>query len=140
MTRLTERARDNKNKQDRKGETYGEKRARLASGGEGTRLVSDKPTRKEGGGEWEIPAGREDTVARKLLGGHDGRGGYTVFKDDTMDLAHEAEYAGHPILRLFTRPGEIEQGTNKFVTSEDIRQMNGVGSKKLTYEMILPDS
>eukprot|EP00965_Chrysotila_dentata_P182177 6015908-Pleurochrysis_carterae.AAC.1 len=121
MARLTERARDNKRKQDRKGETYGEKRARLARGGEGSRL---------------IPAGREDTVARKLLGGHDGRGRYTVFKDDTLDLAHEAEYAGHPILRLFTRPEEIEQGTHKFMTSEDIQQMNGVGGKKLTYETL----
>eukprot|EP00965_Chrysotila_dentata_P031065 1034901-Pleurochrysis_carterae.AAC.1 len=76
MTHLTERARNNKHKQERKGETHTEKRTRLAKGGEGTRLVSVKPARKEGGGEWEEPARREDTTARKLLGGQDGRGKY----------------------------------------------------------------
>eukprot|EP00965_Chrysotila_dentata_P249600 6208978-Pleurochrysis_carterae.AAC.5 len=134
MARLTERARDNKHKQERSGETYGKKRARLAKGGEGSRLVSDKPTRKEGGGEWEIPARREDTVARKLLGGQDGKGRYTVFKDDTMNLAHKAKYAGRPILRLFTRLEETEQDPHKIMTPEDIRQMNGAEGKKLTHE------
>eukprot|EP00965_Chrysotila_dentata_P175861 5805463-Pleurochrysis_carterae.AAC.1 len=136
MTRLTERARNNKQKKERKGETYAEKRTRLASGGKGSRLVSDEPTRKDGGGEWEEPARREDTEARRLLEGHDGRGKYAVFKDDTMDLAHEEEYAGHPILRLFTRPVENEQGANKMITTEDIRQMNGVEGKKLTCETL----
>eukprot|EP00965_Chrysotila_dentata_P262186 6214496-Pleurochrysis_carterae.AAC.1 len=53
-----------------------------------------------------------------------------------MDLAHEAEYARHPILRLFTRPEENEQGLHKFITTEDTRQMNGAEGKKLTYEAI----
>eukprot|EP00965_Chrysotila_dentata_P156113 5157616-Pleurochrysis_carterae.AAC.1 len=50
VTRLTERARNNKQKQERKGETYAEKRTRLAQGGKGSRLVSGKPIRKVGGG------------------------------------------------------------------------------------------
>eukprot|EP00965_Chrysotila_dentata_P178781 5903899-Pleurochrysis_carterae.AAC.1 len=65
-----------------------ERRTRLAKGGEGTRLVSVSPTGKDGGGKWEEPARKENTTARKLLGGHDGRGKYSVFKDDSMDLAH----------------------------------------------------
>eukprot|EP00965_Chrysotila_dentata_P137257 4540039-Pleurochrysis_carterae.AAC.2 len=136
MTRLTLRARNNKHKQERKGETYAEKRVRLAKGGEGTRMISVKPPHKEGGGEWKVPETREDTAARKLLGGQEQNGRYRVFKDDTMDLAHEAEYAGHPILKLFTRPEEIEQDPHKSVTTEDIRNMNGAAGKKLTHETL----
>eukprot|EP00965_Chrysotila_dentata_P039844 1323708-Pleurochrysis_carterae.AAC.1 len=66
---------------------------------------------------------REDTAARKLLGGQDRNGRHRVFKDDTMALAHEMEYAGHPILRLFTRPEENEQGLHKIRTSEDVRHV-----------------
>eukprot|EP00965_Chrysotila_dentata_P259544 6213594-Pleurochrysis_carterae.AAC.2 len=58
---------------------------------------------------------------------------YRVFKDDTIDLAHEEEYAGHPILRLFTRPEEMEKGPHRDITTEDIRQMTGAEGKKLTY-------
>eukprot|EP00965_Chrysotila_dentata_P217310 6189913-Pleurochrysis_carterae.AAC.3 len=100
-------------------------------------MVSDKPERKAGGGEWEVPARTEDTAARRLMGGHDEKGRYRVFKDDTMDLAHEEEYAGHPILRLFTRPEEIENGPHKDIAIENIRQMNGAEGKKLTYETLL---
>eukprot|EP00965_Chrysotila_dentata_P201198 6180444-Pleurochrysis_carterae.AAC.1 len=53
---------------------------------------------------------REDTTARRLLGGQDGRGTYRVFNDETKKITHEEEYAGHPILRLFTRPKEMENG------------------------------
>eukprot|EP00965_Chrysotila_dentata_P262187 6214496-Pleurochrysis_carterae.AAC.2 len=67
MARLSETARNNKHKQERKGETYGEKRARLAKGGEGSRVESIKPARKEGGGEWTVPERREDTAARKII-------------------------------------------------------------------------
>eukprot|EP00965_Chrysotila_dentata_P038160 1268250-Pleurochrysis_carterae.AAC.2 len=88
------------------------------------------PERKAGGGEWELPARTEDTAARRLIGGHDGKGRYRVFKDDIMDVAHVEEYAGHPILRLFTRPEEMEQGTHRDIETEDIRQMNGVEGKK----------
>eukprot|EP00965_Chrysotila_dentata_P089458 2953540-Pleurochrysis_carterae.AAC.1 len=76
-------------------------------------------------------------AARRVLGGQDGNGRHRVYKDDTMDLAHEAEYAGHPILRLFTRPEENEQGPHKIIASEDIRQMNRAEGKKLTHEALL---
>eukprot|EP00965_Chrysotila_dentata_P000682 21681-Pleurochrysis_carterae.AAC.1 len=50
MAQLTNRARNNRHKQERnKGETRTEKRTRLAKGGEGSRLVSDMPERKAGG-------------------------------------------------------------------------------------------
>eukprot|EP00965_Chrysotila_dentata_P141759 4685256-Pleurochrysis_carterae.AAC.3 len=129
MAQLPNRARNNRHKQERKSETHWEKRIRLAKREEGSRLVSDRPERKAGGG-WELPARTEDTAARRLLGGHDGKGRYRVFKDDTMDLAHEEEYAGHPILRLFTRPEEIEKGPHRDITTEDIRQMNGAEGKE----------
>eukprot|EP00965_Chrysotila_dentata_P117748 3890919-Pleurochrysis_carterae.AAC.1 len=122
--------------EERKGETYTKERTRVAKGGEGTRLVSAKPTVKVGGGEWEEPARKEDTTARKLLGGHDGRGKYMVFKDDSMDIAHREEYAEHPILRLFTRPEENEQGTHRMMTTEDTRIMNGADGKKLTFKTL----
>eukprot|EP00965_Chrysotila_dentata_P260353 6213875-Pleurochrysis_carterae.AAC.1 len=105
MGQLTDRARNNKHRQERRNETQREKRMRLAKGENGRRVVSDVPERKIGGGEWEMLPRQEDTAARRLLGGQDRRGTYIVLiKDDTMELAHEEEYAGHPILRLFTRP------------------------------------
>eukprot|EP00965_Chrysotila_dentata_P261210 6214177-Pleurochrysis_carterae.AAC.5 len=53
-----------------------------------------------------------------------------------MEMAHEEEYAGHPILRLFTRPEEMECGPYMNMAKEDIRHMNGEGGKKLTYETL----
>eukprot|EP00965_Chrysotila_dentata_P246551 6207229-Pleurochrysis_carterae.AAC.1 len=76
---------------------------------------------------------QEDTAARRSLGGQDGRGTNRVFKDDTMKLAHEEEYAGHPILRLFRRPDEIENGQHTCMSKEDISHMNGADGKKLTH-------
>eukprot|EP00965_Chrysotila_dentata_P219107 6190937-Pleurochrysis_carterae.AAC.1 len=112
---------------------------RLAKGVEGTiRIVSDTPERKTGRGEWEMrPTRKEDTAARKLLGGQDGRGKHRVLKDDTMETAHEEEYAGHPIPRLFTRREEMEKGPNKYIITEDIRHMHGADGKKLTHETLL---
>eukprot|EP00965_Chrysotila_dentata_P102450 3382022-Pleurochrysis_carterae.AAC.1 len=43
---------------------------------------------------------------------------------------------GHPILRLFTRPVENEQGAHKMITTEDTRQMNGAEGKKLTCDTL----
>eukprot|EP00965_Chrysotila_dentata_P234911 6200436-Pleurochrysis_carterae.AAC.2 len=83
---------------------------KLAKGEDSMRIVSDTPERKIGGREWEMLPRKEDTAARKLLGGQDGRGIYRVLKDDTMELANEEEYAEHPILRLFMRPDEMENG------------------------------
>eukprot|EP00965_Chrysotila_dentata_P115639 3821710-Pleurochrysis_carterae.AAC.3 len=54
-----------------------------------------------------------------------------------MDLAHETEHAEHPILRLFTRPEENEQGPHKIITVEDVRQINGVEGKQLTYKTLM---
>eukprot|EP00965_Chrysotila_dentata_P078985 2604930-Pleurochrysis_carterae.AAC.2 len=116
MAQFTKRARDNKHKQERKGETHRDKKARLAKGAKGTRI--------------------EDTAARRLLGGRDGRGKYRMFKDDTKELAHEEEYAEHPILRLFTRPEEMEKGPHKNITTES-RHMNGADGKKHTHETLL---
>eukprot|EP00965_Chrysotila_dentata_P102562 3385922-Pleurochrysis_carterae.AAC.1 len=110
MGQLTDRAWNNKHRQERRSETQREKRMRLAKGEDGTRVVSGAPERKIGGGWWDMPPRQEDTAARRLLGGQDGRGTYRVFKDDTMDLAHEKEHAGHLILRLFIRPEEMENG------------------------------
>eukprot|EP00965_Chrysotila_dentata_P099234 3281361-Pleurochrysis_carterae.AAC.1 len=70
------------------------------------------------------------------MGGEDGRGMYKVLKDDTMELAHEEEYAGHPILRLFTRPEQMENGQHTCMSKEDIRHMNGADGKKLTHKTI----
>eukprot|EP00965_Chrysotila_dentata_P112202 3709294-Pleurochrysis_carterae.AAC.1 len=136
MGQLTDRARDNKHRQDRRNESQKEKRMRLAKGGEGTRIVSDKPERKMGGGEWKMLLRQEDTAAKKLLRGQDERGSYRVFKDDTMELAHEEEYAGHPILRLFTRPEEMENGQYTRIAKEDTSHLNGEGGKKLTHRTL----
>eukprot|EP00965_Chrysotila_dentata_P111860 3699343-Pleurochrysis_carterae.AAC.1 len=61
---------------------------RLAKGENGTRVVSDVPERKIGRGGEMLPR-QEDIAARRFLGGQDRRGTYRVFKDDTMELAHE---------------------------------------------------
>eukprot|EP00965_Chrysotila_dentata_P049860 1652907-Pleurochrysis_carterae.AAC.1 len=110
MRRLTDRAKANQQRRERKGETYEGKRTRLAKGENGTRRVSERPEQRPGGGKWELPPSITDTSARKLIGGQDGRGRHKVFKDEAMDIAHEEMYAGHPILRLFTRPEEMENG------------------------------
>eukprot|EP00965_Chrysotila_dentata_P033223 1106413-Pleurochrysis_carterae.AAC.1 len=61
---------------------------------------------------------------------------YRVFKDDTMDLAHQEEYTGHPILRLFMRPEETENSQYMRISRKDIRHMNGADGKKLTYKTL----
>eukprot|EP00965_Chrysotila_dentata_P217248 6189874-Pleurochrysis_carterae.AAC.2 len=54
-----------------------------------------------------------------------------------MELAHEEEYAGHPILRLFTRPEEMENGPYMcMMPKEDIEHMNGASGKKLTHDTL----
>eukprot|EP00965_Chrysotila_dentata_P194625 6176482-Pleurochrysis_carterae.AAC.1 len=53
-----------------------------------------------------------------------------------MDIAHEEEYAGHPILRLFTRPEEMENGTYMRVAKEDVTHMNADSGKKITYDTL----
>eukprot|EP00965_Chrysotila_dentata_P224497 6194204-Pleurochrysis_carterae.AAC.2 len=136
MRGLTDRARTNQHKQGIRDDTHKGKRIRLANREIGARIVSDKPKQKIGGGEWKTLPRVEDTTARRLLGGQDGGGTYEVFKDETMDLAHEEEYAGHPILNLFTRPEEMENGLYRSMSREDVRSMNGVGGKKLTYETL----
>eukprot|EP00965_Chrysotila_dentata_P222748 6193155-Pleurochrysis_carterae.AAC.1 len=110
MAELTGRAKANQHRKDRKEEKHKNKRLRLAEGENSTRRVQERPELRLGGGEWEWPPHREDKVARRFLGGQDGRGLYKVFKDETMNLAHEEKYAGHPILRLFTQPEEMENG------------------------------
>eukprot|EP00965_Chrysotila_dentata_P221836 6192612-Pleurochrysis_carterae.AAC.1 len=70
------------------------------------------------------------------MGGRDGRGTQRVLKDETMDPAHDERYAGHPILRLFTRPTEMENGTLMRIAKEDVAHMNSASSKKLTYDTL----
>eukprot|EP00965_Chrysotila_dentata_P149993 4953928-Pleurochrysis_carterae.AAC.1 len=53
-----------------------------------------------------------------------------------MDIAHEEKYAGHPILRLFTRPEEMENGTYMHLSKEDVAHMNTVSGKKLTHDTL----
>eukprot|EP00965_Chrysotila_dentata_P165875 5476521-Pleurochrysis_carterae.AAC.1 len=56
-----------------------------------------------------------------------------------MNLAHDEKYAGHPILRLFTRPTEMENGMFIRIAKEDVAQMNSAStSKKLTYDTLNP--
>eukprot|EP00965_Chrysotila_dentata_P181175 5981039-Pleurochrysis_carterae.AAC.1 len=86
---LTDRAKANQQRRERKGETYESKRIRLAKGEDGTRRVSERPEHRPGGREWELPPSRTDISARKLIGGQDGRGRHKVFKDEEMDIAHE---------------------------------------------------
>eukprot|EP00965_Chrysotila_dentata_P005071 166049-Pleurochrysis_carterae.AAC.3 len=52
MGQLTDRARNNKHRQERRNETQRKKRMRLAKGEDGTRVVSDMPELKIGGGKW----------------------------------------------------------------------------------------
>eukprot|EP00965_Chrysotila_dentata_P039658 1318081-Pleurochrysis_carterae.AAC.1 len=84
-----------------------------------------------------MPPRNEDKAARRLLGGQDGGGGRCkVFKEDSRDLAHEEEYAKHPILRLFTRPEEMENGSYMHMTKEDVSHMNETGGKRLTLKAV----
>eukprot|EP00965_Chrysotila_dentata_P261085 6214132-Pleurochrysis_carterae.AAC.5 len=136
MRPLTDRARTNEHRQERKDEKHTEKRIRLAKREDGTRIVSGKSENKIEGGEWETLPRKEDTAARRLLGGHDGGGTYRVFKDDTLGPAHEEDYAGHPILKLFTRTEEMENDLYMSMAKEGIRHMNGTGGKKLTLETL----
>eukprot|EP00965_Chrysotila_dentata_P205282 6182867-Pleurochrysis_carterae.AAC.4 len=110
---LTDRARANQHRQERKDETHRDKRIRMAKGEDVTRIVSEKPGQMIRGGEWEMLPQKEDTTARRLIGGQDdpGRETYKVFKDEMKELAHEEEYAERPILRLVTRQEEMENGT-----------------------------
>eukprot|EP00965_Chrysotila_dentata_P170107 5614640-Pleurochrysis_carterae.AAC.1 len=136
MRGLTERAKANQYRRERKGETHENKRLRLAKGDHGTRRVSDQPEQRPGGGKWEIPTHKTDTEARELLGGYDGRGKHRVFKNEAMDIAHEEKYAGHPILRFFTRPKEMENGRYMRVAKEDVTHMNAASGKKFTYDTL----
>eukprot|EP00965_Chrysotila_dentata_P186976 6171846-Pleurochrysis_carterae.AAC.1 len=74
MRELTGRAKANQQRQKRKEETYKNKRLRLAEGENGTRRVSERPEPRLGGGEWVLPPHMEDIMARRLMGGQDGRG------------------------------------------------------------------
>eukprot|EP00965_Chrysotila_dentata_P022210 734629-Pleurochrysis_carterae.AAC.1 len=49
-----------------------------------------------------------------------------------MELAHKEEYARHPILRLFTRPEEIENGLYMHMAKENVGHMSGTEGKKVT--------
>eukprot|EP00965_Chrysotila_dentata_P048696 1615851-Pleurochrysis_carterae.AAC.1 len=53
-----------------------------------------------------------------------------------MNPAHEEKCAGHPILRLFTRPTEMENGTYRRMTKEDVTHMNTASGKKLTRDTL----
>eukprot|EP00965_Chrysotila_dentata_P058321 1933845-Pleurochrysis_carterae.AAC.1 len=134
MKGLTDRAKANLHKRERKQDTYRNKRIRLVEGGNDIRRVSDRPGQRLGGGEWELPPLRKDTEARKLMGGRDGRGVQKVVKDEAMNPAHEEKNAAHPILRLFTRPAEMENGTYIRMTKEDVEHMNTASEKQLTLD------
>eukprot|EP00965_Chrysotila_dentata_P181787 6001098-Pleurochrysis_carterae.AAC.2 len=125
LRELTDRAKANQHRRERKEETYKNKRLRLAEGENGTRRVSERPEPRLGGGEWELPPHREDRVARMLMEGQDSKGMYRVFKDETMNLAHEEEYSGHPILRLCTQP-------EKMVNAH----MKTASGRKVTYDTL----
>eukprot|EP00965_Chrysotila_dentata_P017788 591787-Pleurochrysis_carterae.AAC.2 len=136
MGELTNRAKTNQQRRERKGDTYENKRIRLAVGESGTRRVSEQPAQRIGGGEWELPPRKTDATARRLLGGQERGGGYRVLKDETMDLAHEEKYAEHPIFRLFTQPEEMENGTYMRLSKEDVTHMNSASGKKLAYDTL----
>eukprot|EP00965_Chrysotila_dentata_P177376 5858146-Pleurochrysis_carterae.AAC.1 len=76
MRELTGREKANQPRHERKEETYKNKRLRLAEGKDGTRRVSERPEPRLGGRDWELPPQTEDTRARELTGGQDGRGTY----------------------------------------------------------------
>eukprot|EP00965_Chrysotila_dentata_P088727 2929050-Pleurochrysis_carterae.AAC.1 len=134
MRGLTDRAKANQHRQERREDTYRNKRIRLVEGGNGIRKVSDRPEQRLGGGEWELPPLNEDIEARRLMGGRNGRGVQRVLKDEAMNPAHEEKYAGHPILRLFTLPAEMENGIYMSMTKEDVAHMNTASGNKLTYD------
>eukprot|EP00965_Chrysotila_dentata_P113096 3736553-Pleurochrysis_carterae.AAC.1 len=75
-------------------------------------------------------------MARRLIGGQDGRGTYRVFQEETMELAHDEKYAGHPILKLFTRPEELENGTYMHIAKEDIAHVNEASGNKPTCDIL----
>eukprot|EP00965_Chrysotila_dentata_P098537 3257276-Pleurochrysis_carterae.AAC.3 len=70
------------------------------------------------------------------MGGRDGRGVQKVLKDEAMNPAHEEKYAAHPILRLSTRPAEMENGTYIRMTKKDVEHMNTASGKKLTLDTL----
>eukprot|EP00965_Chrysotila_dentata_P096186 3178209-Pleurochrysis_carterae.AAC.1 len=74
--------------------------------------------------------------ARGCIGGLDGREVQRVLRDEMMNSAHEEKYAGHPILRLFTRPEEMENGRYIRMATEDVAHMNSASGKKLTYDTL----
>eukprot|EP00965_Chrysotila_dentata_P224719 6194351-Pleurochrysis_carterae.AAC.1 len=133
---LTNRARTNQHKRERREVTYYGKKMRLLEGGDNTRKVSDRPEQRPGGGECELPPLHEDIEARRLIGEIDGRGMQKVLRDEMMNPAHDEKYAGHPILRLFTRPEEMENGKCIRIAKEDVAHMNSAGGKKLTYDTL----
>eukprot|EP00965_Chrysotila_dentata_P016976 563590-Pleurochrysis_carterae.AAC.1 len=53
-----------------------------------------------------------------------------------MNPAYEETYAGHPILRLFTRPEEMENGKYISIAKEDVEHMNSASGKKLTCDTL----
>eukprot|EP00965_Chrysotila_dentata_P086844 2866153-Pleurochrysis_carterae.AAC.1 len=83
-----------------------------------------------------MPPSHEDIEARKLIGGLDGRGAQRVLRDEMMNPAHDEKYARHPILRLFTRPEEMENGRCIRIAKEDVAHMNSTSGKKLTYDTL----
>eukprot|EP00965_Chrysotila_dentata_P228514 6196646-Pleurochrysis_carterae.AAC.1 len=129
------RAKANQHRQERKEETYKNKRLRLAQGENGTRRVLERPEPRHGGGEWELPPHREDRVTRRLMEGQAGRGMYRVFKDK-MNLAHKEKYAEHPILRLFTQPEEMKNGIYMRMSKEDVAHVKAASGKKLTCDTL----
>eukprot|EP00965_Chrysotila_dentata_P029424 977843-Pleurochrysis_carterae.AAC.2 len=70
------------------------------------------------------------------MGRQDGRGRQKVLKNEAMNPAHEEKHAGHPILRLFTRPTEMENGIYMRIAKEDITNMNTESGKRLTYDTL----
>eukprot|EP00965_Chrysotila_dentata_P107746 3559061-Pleurochrysis_carterae.AAC.1 len=80
MRELTDRAKANQHRQERREDIYRNKRIRLVEGENGIRKVSDRPGQRLGGREWELPSLKEDIDARKLIGGRDGRGVQRVLK------------------------------------------------------------
>eukprot|EP00965_Chrysotila_dentata_P260029 6213759-Pleurochrysis_carterae.AAC.1 len=133
---LTNRARNNQHRRERRNETHYDKKMRIIEGEDGTRRVSDRPEQRPGGGEWELPPLHADTEARRCIGGLDGRGVQRVLRDEMMNPAHDEKYAGHPILRLFTRPEEMENGKYIRTAKEDVAHMNSASGKKLTYDTL----
>eukprot|EP00965_Chrysotila_dentata_P062675 2076699-Pleurochrysis_carterae.AAC.1 len=136
MKGLSDRAKANLHKRERREDTYKNKRIRLVEGGNGTLRVLDRPGQRLGGGEWELPPLRKDIEARRLMGGRDGRGVQRVLKDKATNPAHDEKYAAHPILRLFTRPAELENGTYIRMTKEDVEHVNTASGKKLTFDTL----